>query len=177
MFDVDVFGKFAQIPTQADEQKGFSNQFQAGGGLGLKSGIGESADFLLSSYSTYNYHAATYDKEHFTQYVYQRTRLKISLLPWKQRILLQTDLSHNFMWKHYNDYKEMDGNDGFFLWNASAGYKFLKDRSLTLKASVHDILNQNRNIYQYTTSVYSESIKTNDLKRYFMLSVRYDLKR
>ncbi|MCL2042100.1 MAG: outer membrane beta-barrel family protein [Bacteroidales bacterium] len=174
---MDVFGKFAQIPTQADEQKGFSNQFQAGGGLGLKSGIGESADFLLSSYSTYNYHAATYDKEHFTQYVYQRTRLKISLLPWKQRILLQTDLSHNFMWKHYNDYKEMDGNDGFFLWNASAGYKFLKDRSLTLKASVHDILNQNRNIYQYTTSVYSESIKTNDLKRYFMLSVRYDLKR
>ena len=175
LFDVDIFGQYAHVPTQMDEQKGFSNQFQTGTGLALKSGIGKCVDFLLSSYSTYNYNVATWDNENFTQYVYQRSRLKVTVLPWKQRILLQTDLSHNYIWEQYSAYKEIDNNDAFFLWNASVGYKFLKDRSLTLKGSVHDILNQNKNIYQYTTSIYSESIKTNDLKRYFMVSLVYDL--
>jgi hypothetical protein len=61
----------------------------------------------------------------------------------------------------------------YWLWNASLGYKFLKDQSLEVKVTAFDLLKQNNNINRNVTQTYIEDNRTNVLTRYFMLMVTY----
>jgi hypothetical protein len=47
-------------------------------------------------------------------------------------------------------------NQSYFLWNMSAGKKFLKDQKGELKLSVFDLLKQNRSINRSVTETYIE---------------------
>jgi len=62
------------------------------------------------------------------------------------------------------------------LWNASIGYKFLKDRSLELKAGVQDILAQNRSISRTVTDTYVEDSQALVLGRYLLFTLTYTLR-
>ncbi|BAV04208.1 Outer membrane protein beta-barrel family protein [Filimonas lacunae] len=62
-------------------------------------------------------------------------------------------------------------NNNIFLWNAWIGKKLLKNKSLLLKASVNDILNQNTG---FSRNIYNNNISQstyNTIRRYGMLSV------
>jgi hypothetical protein len=63
------------------------------------------------------------------------------------------------------------------LLNASLAYKFLKDESLEVKFSANDILNQNRSITRNVTEIYTEDVQSMALRRYFMGTVTYTLKK
>ena len=67
-------------------------------------------------------------------------------------------------------------NQNIFLWNAGLGYKFLKDKSLEVRFTVNDILNQNNGIARTVTETYIEDSQTQVLKRYLMLTVTYNLR-
>jgi len=67
-------------------------------------------------------------------------------------------------------------NQNFFLWNAALGYKFLKDKSLEVRASVFDILGQNNSVSRTVNDAYIEDVRTDVLQRYVMLTVTYNLR-
>ena len=67
-------------------------------------------------------------------------------------------------------------NQDIFIWNAALGYKFLKDKSLEIRASVNDILNQNSGISRTITGTYVEDDRTQVIRRYLLLTATYTLK-
>jgi hypothetical protein len=67
-------------------------------------------------------------------------------------------------------------NQNILLWNAALGYKFLKDKTIELKASVNDILNQNSGVSRNITDTYIEDSRNKVLQRYWMLTLTYNLK-
>ena len=89
---------------------------------------------------------------------------------WKG-FVLNTSLQNTYYTGLGNGY-----NQNVFLWNAFLGYKFLKDKSLELKASVNDILNQNSGIFRNITSNYIEDSRDTVLKRYMLVTLTYTLK-
>jgi hypothetical protein len=90
--------------------------------------------------------------------------------PWKG-LVLQTDMSHQLYTGLSESY-----NQNFLLWNAGAGYKFLKDRRAELRLNVYDILAQNNSITRNITETYYEDVQTNILQRYYMLTFTYNLR-
>ena len=59
------------------------------------------------------------------------------------------------------------------LWNATASYSILKDRSLTFSVRVYDILQQKKNISRTVSANMITDNEYNDLTRYFMFSVAW----
>jgi hypothetical protein len=67
-------------------------------------------------------------------------------------------------------------NTNYLLWNASVGYKFLKNKSLEVKASAFDLLKQNTSVSRNVTETYIEDTRTNTLQNYYMLTVTWNIK-
>jgi hypothetical protein len=67
-------------------------------------------------------------------------------------------------------------NQNYWLWNMSAGKKFLKNQKGELKLSVFDLLKQNRSITRDVTSEYIQDVRTQVLQQYFMLTFTYNLR-
>src|SRR5205085_8195284 len=67
-------------------------------------------------------------------------------------------------------------NQNYFLWNMSAGKKFLKNQKGELKLSVFDLLKQNRSITRNVTETYIEDVQNQVLQQYFMLTFTYNLR-
>ena len=67
-------------------------------------------------------------------------------------------------------------NQDFWLWNISAGKKFLKNRRAELRASVFDLLKQNQSIARNVTDSYIEDVQTVVLQQYFMVTFTYSLR-
>src|SRR5581483_4463942 len=84
-------------------------------------------------------------------------------------------LNTNLNYTHYTGLSQTINPD-FLLWNFSFGYKFLKNRSLELKASVFDLLNQNNSVNRTVTDTYVEDSQTKVLNRYYMLTLTYSLR-
>lgn len=59
------------------------------------------------------------------------------------------------------------------LWNATASYSILKDRSLTFSVRVYDILGQRQNVSRTVSANMIKDIEQNDLTRYFMFGVAW----
>jgi hypothetical protein len=68
-------------------------------------------------------------------------------------------------------------NQSYLFWNASLAYKFLKNKSLEIKASVFDMLGQNTSINRTVTETYIEDSQTKVLSRYYMLTLTYTLRK
>jgi hypothetical protein len=67
-------------------------------------------------------------------------------------------------------------NQSYFLWNMSAGKKFLANQKGELKLSVFDLLKQNQAISTNVTETYIENIRSRVLQQYFMLTFTYNLR-
>jgi hypothetical protein len=62
-------------------------------------------------------------------------------------------------------------NNNIFRWNAELNKSFLKDRSLVLKLSAYDILNQNAGYQRYSGSDMITENTYNNIRRYFMINL------
>lgn len=70
-----------------------------------------------------------------------------------------------------------DVNNNIFLWNAYVSKAFLKDRSLVVKLSGNDMLNQNVGFQRFTYNNTVTESQYNNIRRYFMLSVGWNFTR
>jgi len=68
-------------------------------------------------------------------------------------------------------------NQSIPMWNASVAKQLLKNKAGELKLTVFDILNQNKSISTNTGENYFEDNRTNVIRRYFLISFTYNLRR
>jgi len=68
-------------------------------------------------------------------------------------------------------------NQSIPMWNASLSRQFLKKKNAELKLTVFDILNQNKAITRTIGENYFEDNRTNVIRRFFLLSLTYNINR
>lgn len=114
-------------------------------GLFLSSNISDKIDFTLNYSANYNIVKNSLQKNSDNNYFYHNAGLKFNWMFWKGFVFntsvqntLYAGVSQGF-------------NQSYFLLNASLGYKFLKDKSLELKFSANDMLNENTGISRTVT--------------------------
>ena len=80
-------------------------------------------------------------------------------------MILTSDVGYNF-YRGYGD----DYNRDMVLWNASLSKQVFKSKRGTIKLSIYDILNQNKNYSRITTDNYMEDLRSNTLGQFAMIS-------
>jgi hypothetical protein len=161
---------YLQTPGMIDNVSNISRTSNYNVGAVLASNISEYVDFNLSYTANFNIVKNTIQPQLNNNYFNQVAGFQINLLT-KSGWVVQSDLNNQ-------SYKGLtDGfNQSFWLWNMSAGKKFLKGQKGELRLSVFDLLNQNKSIERNATETYVEDVQTQVLKQYFMLTFSYRLR-
>jgi hypothetical protein len=161
---------YTRTPGLINEERNVTNNVTPNMGVSLSSNISEKIDFTLSYNGTYtivkNSLRTNADNNFFNHFA----TAKVNWMFWKG-FVFNTSVTNTFY------YGLGDGfNQNIFLWNAALGYKFLKDKSLDVRFSVNDLLNQNNGISRTVNENYLEDTRTVVLRRYCLLTVTYNLK-
>jgi hypothetical protein len=168
--NLSLNGAYIRRPGLIDELYNYSNNTNAGLGLGLSSNFSKSIDFNLSSNTAYNWVVNTIQKQLDANFVNQRTSFKFAWVL-KEKLITRSNITHQY-YKGLSD----NLNQSFFLWSASLGIKLLKDQQAELAIEVFDILNQNQALVRNVTEIYYEDIQSNVLQQFFMLNFTYNFK-
>ncbi|MBT1697603.1 TonB-dependent receptor [Fulvivirgaceae bacterium PWU4] len=131
----------------------------------------EAIDFTVSYTANYVIVKNTLQTSSDNNYFTHLTSLRLTWQPWKG-IVFNSNLVNTV----YTGLGE-EFNQSIWFWNAAIGYKLLKDKSLDIRISGFDLLNQNRSINRDVTETYIEDSQTNALTRYYMLMITYDLRK
>lgn len=150
--------------------KNISNTIAPNIGTNLSSNISDKIDFTISYNASYNVVRNSLQLQSNNNFFNHNANVRFNWMFWKGFVFnttftntLYSGISQGF-------------NQSVMLWNAALGYKFLKDKSLDLRVSVNDILNQNRSVNRSVTETYIEDTKSVILQRYFMVTLTYNLK-
>ena len=161
---------YTRTPSLINNAENLSNSYNVNAGFVLGSNISEKIDFTISYSANYNVVKNSLQKKSDNNYFTHNANIKFNWLFWKG-FVFNTSLQNTF----YTGVSQ-GFNQDIFLWNISLGYKFLKDKSLEVKAGVSDVLNQNSSIGRTVSDTYVEDSKTQVLKRYLMMTVTYTLR-
>ncbi|MEJ7821533.1 MAG: TonB-dependent receptor [Chitinophagaceae bacterium] len=166
-FNVNAGFNYNKLPGLINNKKTITTTNTYSGGAVIASNINEYVDFNLSYSGNYNAIAERPEDNYYTS----NAGVQVNLLG-KSGWFLQNDLNN----QTYQYKNNIVPDQNFWLWNASAGKKFLKDQAGELKLSVFDLLKQNKSISRTVTETYIEDIQSQVLQRYFMLTFTYKLK-
>lgn len=161
---------YSHTPALINNLTNFSNNYTLTGGLTVGSNVSENVDFTLTYSGNYSIVKNSLQTELNNKYYQQNTTLRFNWI-FLKGFVFNTNMTHTL----YTGLSQ-SFNQSFLLWNASFGYKFLKNRSLDARISVNDILNQNRSISRTVTETYIEDSYTRVLQRYFMFTLTYTLR-
>jgi hypothetical protein len=139
-------------------------------GLVIASNISEKVDFTLSGNLAYNLASYSSNPDTITTYLTQRYSAKIHLI-----------LPGNFFIDGNASYLLNKGltdgyNLSYSLVNCSVGKYLMKNKSLEIRATVFDVLNQNDAITRNITESYIEDVRNLSLRRYYMLTITYNFR-
>jgi hypothetical protein len=161
---------YNRIPAIINGARNNSDNYIFNAGFVASSNISENLDFTLSSSGAYNIVENSLEGQGNFNYYSQNSSARINWI-FLNRAQINTTLSHTWY-----EGLEASYNQNFLLWNASIGYKFLKNKSLLAEAYIFDILKQNRAIARTVTDSYIEDSRTDVLQRYGMLRLTYTLR-
>jgi hypothetical protein len=158
-------------PGEINGQRNESETFAYTGGIVIASNISEKIDFTVSYNGGWNKVTNTLQPSLNNNYIVQTAGLKANWLPWKG-LVLNTEITQS-------KYSGLGTgfNQNFTLWNAGVGYKFLKDKSGEIRATVFDLLKQNQSINRSVTETFVEDSYTRVLSRYFLFSFTYTFRK
>lgn len=161
---------YNRLPGLVNLQKNYSNNVNFSGGLTVGSNISEKVDFTISYFGNYNIVRNTLQINANNNFFTHNASVRFNWQFWKGFVFnttlnntLYTGISQSF-------------NQNFFLWNASLGYKFLKDKNLEVRFGVNDLLNQNTGVSRNITDTYIEDQQNLMLQRYWLLTVTYNIR-
>jgi hypothetical protein len=161
---------FNRTPGLVNGKTNYANSPTVGAGLGFTSNINKAVDFNLGYNASYTSVENTLNMSQNNSYINQSISGKLNLV-FLERLVLNTDYTQTL----YSGLSQ-GFNTNFSLLNLGLGYKFLKGKQAELRASVFDLLNQNTNISRTITETYTEDLRSNNLRRYFMLTFTYTLR-
>jgi len=157
---------YSRLPGLIDNQNLLTDNYNYSVGAVIASNVSEYIDFNLSYNANLNIIAGQPESNQVSQLV----GIQFNLLS-KTGWFFQNDLNN----QTYN-YKGSTPDQRFWLWNISAGKKFLKQQKGELKLTVFDLLKQNRAISRTVTEAYVEDTQSRVLQQYFMMTFTYKLK-
>jgi len=167
--NIDLSTTFTRTPAEVNTELNYSNNLNSGVGLTLSSNISDRIDFTISSRSGLNTVNNTVLTNGDNRFFNQNSRLKFNWIIAKG-IVFRTDMTHSFYGGLSSDFDQT-----YLLWNMSLGKKIFKNQRGEINLSVFDLLKQNNSLTQTITDLYTESVQTNVLQQYVMLSFKYDV--
>jgi hypothetical protein len=148
----------------------FTNNYNFTAGAALSSNISEFIDYTLSYSGNFNNAVNSFNPNLDNKFYSHLVSAKLNLLTKKGWFVLNdignqvyTGLADGF-------------NQNFWLWNVSAGKKFLEKQRGELKITVFDLLKQNQSVSRTVDALYIEDVQTVVLQQYFMLTFTYTLR-
>jgi hypothetical protein len=161
---------YTRTPGLINNVLNLSNAIAPTFGATLSSNISEKIDFTISYSGTYNIVSNTLQTTTNNNYYTHTANAKFNWLFWKG-FVFNTTLQNSLYQGVASGF-----NQDIFLWNAALGYKFLKDKSLEVRAGVNDILNQNTGVSRTISQTYIEDDRTQVIKRYMLVTVTWTLR-
>jgi len=169
-FNLNAGMTFNKLPGIINNKLNRSDNTTFTLGTVIASNVSQYVDFTASYSANFNDVKNKVNASLNQQYFSHVASLQLNLLS-KQGWFFQNDLNNQL----YSGLTE-GFNQSYFLWNMSAGKKFLKDQKGELKLSVFDLLKQNRSITRTVTDAYIEDLQSQVLQQYFMLTFSYNLR-
>jgi acetyltransferase-like isoleucine patch superfamily enzyme len=165
---------YNRTPAVINDAVNVSHNYTLSQGIVLSSNISKTIDFTISytgNYTIVKNSVSVQQNGNGNNYFTHVSNLKVSCEPWKG-LVLNSNVTNSFF---SGLSAELDQN--IWLWNAAIGYKLLKNRSLEVKLTAFDLLNQNKSIGRDVTDTFIEDSVTNVLTRYMMLGATYTFRK
>jgi uncharacterized membrane protein YgcG len=161
---------YTKLPGIINNQSNISRNTVYTAGAVIASNVSQYIDFTVSYSGSFNDIKNDLQPTLNTKYYSHVASVQFNLLS-KTGWFFQNDLNNQL----YSGLSE-GYNQSYFLWNMSAGKKFLANQKGELKLSVFDLLKQNQAISTNVTETYIENIRSRVLQQYFMLTFTYNLR-
>ncbi|MGB4724777.1 MAG: TonB-dependent receptor family protein [Sediminibacterium sp.] len=161
----------SQTQTLVNSISNFTRNTNLGGTVSWTTNIKEGFDMNFSSNSNLTMARYTLQPQQNGDFFSQTVSTEATIYS-KSGWVLSTDFDYI-----YNAGRSEGFNTSIPLWNASLSKQMLKNKAGELKFYVFDLLNQNISISRNVTSNYIQDLQTRVLKRYFMISFTYNLRK
>jgi hypothetical protein len=161
---------YSRIPGLVNNELSISSTYVPTASLVLSSNVSEKIDFTFSYSATYNVIQNTIQTNTNNNYFGHTAGGKFNWLFWKG-FVFNTSLTNT-----YYESNSQGFNQDIFIWSAALGYKFLKDKSLDIRAGVNDIFNQNSGLSRTVSQTYVEDDRTKVLGRYILFTATWTLR-
>jgi len=161
----------SQTQTLVNNISNFTRNTNLGGTISWTTNIKEGFDMNFSSNSNLTMARYTLQPQQNGDFFSQTVSTEATIYS-KSGWVLSTDFDYI-----YNAGRSEGFNTSIPLWNASLSKQMLKNKAGELKFYVFDLLNQNISISRNVTSNYIQDLQTRVLKRYFMISFTYNLRK
>lgn len=161
---------YNKMPSLINYEKNFTSNVNTNLGVGIGSNISQNLDFYINYNAGINNAKNQLNPNLNTNYFNQTTSAKLNWI-FAKRFVFGTNITHYLYTGMADGY-----NQNFTLWNASIGYKFLKNNQAEINLTVFDILGQNQSIARSVSDVYIQDQSTTVLTRYFMVNFVYNLR-
>ena len=165
--NLNVGMNYSQIPGLINGQLNFTRAIAMNVSAVISSNISEYIDFSVSYAADVNRVRNSFQPNLNNDYVFHAGSANITWLP-KNGLVLGSQAS-------YTSYVGLGEtfNTSFFIWNASMGYKFMKNRAADIRLVVFDILGQNNSLARSVNEMYVEDVQNRVLTRYALLTFTY----
>lgn len=162
---------YTHTPALINEDINYASNYTYSEGVVLSSDISENVDYTISYTANYSTVTNTLQNQEDDNYYSGILTGKINVIFFKGLIANTglTETSYSGLSQAYNQ--------AIYLWNASLGYKFLKNKLLQVSVSANDLLNQNKSITRTVTDTYIQDSQTEVLRRYFMLNLQLNIRK
>jgi hypothetical protein len=164
-------GSLARNTNMINESDNVTTSTSIGQGIRLQSDYNGRIDYGLSARVTYQQARYSLLSQQNMQYWSQYATGDVH---WQLpgNMVVASDLTYTGNTGRAEGY-----NQRFLLWNASVAKQFLRTRQAEVRLQVFDLLNQNRSLVRNTGDAYIEDVRSRVLKRYFLISLVYNLRK
>jgi hypothetical protein len=162
---------YTRTPGLVNNVLNISNTYTYSPGIVFASNISENVDYTLSYTANFNRTRNTVQTLLDNNYFTHTAGLRLNWIIW-EGIVFKSDVSNTL---YHGLSAELDQD--YVLWNISIGKKLFANDQGELLLTVYDVLNQNKSLNRTVTETYIEDTTTKVLKRYFMLTFTYNLRK
>ena len=127
-------------------------------------------DLGISGSLVYNDVKYTFQKNNNSRFFKQTWSADLSYR-FKNDFFLLTDMDY-----HINSGRTNGFNQNIFLWNMAIAKHFLRSKSMEIKLTAYDLLNQSKGINRSVSEIFFEDTRSNVVPRFFLVSLTYHLK-